>query len=930
VHPSRSFYGQDEALGLPALYSGAKLLADSVASLPLKIYTRGGLDGRAIRYRGPSVFDMPSVTGTTFDWLFTAMTSLVLQGNAWGFITGRDGYGYPTGIEWIPPQDVSVMDDEQQPWNPLRSRIYVYGRLMGRDELFHVKAFAVAGRTEGISPLRAFAMTILAGMEAQRYGTDWFRSGGFPPGTFQNSEIEIDADQAEEIREALSATIRRREPLVYGRDWDYKPVVVPPNEAQFIQAMQMNATQVAAILGLPPDRLGGTKGDSLTYSCVMKDTQILTTRGWLQYDQVEAGDTALTLNVETGTAEWQPVQSVHIYRDGPYPVTEFRSLRHSSATTGNHRWPVMFAHRAYGNGWAWRTTETMPWDARVAAAAPYQAPDQPKWSDALTELMAWFWTEGWIGNNGQVTITQSGAANPRNTAKIRAVLTELFGPDVKLTGRSLLGSKGWQKREAVRAELERDASQSNRVIGRTCGVDPHTVALVRAGKIDGPGWTEDTDSRQISHFRLNAQAGWFLTEHAPGKVVTTEFLSQLTRAQLELFYQVSVDADGTRRTDGTDGAVMAQKDRARLESFQVACALTGRAAVVRGPDRSGMYHVSIRVKPFVKPKGHARQVSESTADLVWCVQTPNKTWFARRDGTCYFTGNTVEQSTLQVIEALRPWLVRLEHAFFQIIPANRYTRFDSDALLKTDLKTRTEIYKTQRDMGLRNTDELRDLEDLEPLPGKAGGENIPLEVMVAMARSIRGIPNSMLSGITLEMDLAADRLEQLQKEDLAQPDTGMPSAPSADAMLGQLVGATRSHDPGERDDARLILDFLAARRRARRMPRAEPEYIGAWIPSKRELVLSGVNGHDHGGVNGRKSVMDVVRATWSGPAGTVPPERIAHARMLAGQLFGLSQTRDSRDAALSVQQYDELVQLIRKHPPCESALIGTNGYGRGG
>ena len=484
IHPSRSFYGQDEALGLPALYSGAKLLADSVASLPLNVYTRATQDGRAMRYRGPTIFDMPSVTGTLYDWLFTAMTSLVLQGNAWGFITGRDGYGYPTGIEWIPPEDVSVMDDEMQPWNPLRSRIYVYGRLMDRSELFHVRAFTLAGRTEGLSPLRAFATTILNGLEAQRYGTDWFRSGGFPPGTFQNNEIEIDADQAEEIRAMLTATIQRRQPLVYGRDWDYKPVVVPPNEAQFLQAMQMNATQVASVLGLPPDRIGGTRGDSLTYS-------------------------------------------------------------------------------------------------------------------------------------------------------------------------------------------------------------------------------------------------------------------------------------------------------------------------------------------------------------------------------------TVEQSTLQVIEALRPWLVRLEHALFQVIPQNRYVRFNSDALLKTDLQTRTNIYKAWRDIGLRTTDEIRDLEDLEPMPGKAGGEVIPLEVMVAMARSIRGIPNSMLPQITLEMDLAVDRIEHLAQEGLAggamPPGSVPPPVPGAEQVLGSIVASQRSADPDERNDAQLILDFLASRRRSGHLPRIEPEYLGPWIPSARERVLSGVNGTNGNHVNGSGS-----------------------------------------------------------------------------
>ena len=102
--------------------------------------------------------------------------------------------------------------------------------------------------------------------------------------------------------------------------------------------------------------------------------------------------------------------------------------------------------------------------------------------------------------------------------------------------------------------------------------------------------------------------------------------------------------------------------------------------------------------------------------------------------------STQEQSALQIIEALRPWLVRLETAFYSLIPANRYVRFNSDALLKTDLKTRTEIYYAQRKMGLRNVDEMRELEDLEPLPGPAGGENIPLDVMVAMARASGASP----------------------------------------------------------------------------------------------------------------------------------------------------------------------------------------------
>jgi HK97 family phage portal protein len=477
VHPSRAFFGTDRALALPALYSGVSLLANSTAALPLKIYLKPGSgDQRTRRYDGPSIFDQPSIDGTLFDWLFQCMSSLLLQGNAWGLITSRDGYGLPRSIEWMPPEDVDVVPDQAQPFNPLRTRIYCYGRLMDRSELFHIRAFSLPGRMEGISPLRAFALTILSGLEAERYGTDWYLAGGFPPGTFENTEIEITREQAEEIRSMLTATIRRREPLVYGRDWKYSPVVVPPSESQFIEALRMNATQIASILNLPPDRIGGTRGDSLTY-------------------------------------------------------------------------------------------------------------------------------------------------------------------------------------------------------------------------------------------------------------------------------------------------------------------------------------------------------------------------------------NTVEQSTLQVIEALRPWLVRLETAFFQLLPQNRYCRFNSDALLKTDLKTRTEIYHAQREMGLRSVDEIRDLEDLEPLPGGAGNEFIPLEVMVAMARSIRGIPKSMEPSIDLEMDLAADKLQQLAKQGLAEPTPGaVPQVPSAEQELGQIIASQRHYGATreEREDAQLILDFLETRRRARAHVQASPpEFVGAWIPSRQDLVL---NGH---GSNGR-------------------------------------------------------------------------------
>jgi hypothetical protein len=42
-----------------------------------------------------------------------------------------------------------------------------------------------------------------------------------------------------------------------------------------------------------------------------------------------------------------------------------------------------------------------------------------------------------------------------------------------------------------------------------------------------------------------------------------------------------------------------------------------------------------------------RRATFSVLDLVWCPETENRTWLARRDGTHYFTGNSTELRQLK-------------------------------------------------------------------------------------------------------------------------------------------------------------------------------------------------------------------------------------------------------------------------------------------
>lgn len=269
MHPSKSGTGGvDAALRLQPVYSCVRVIAEGVAQLPLQQYR--DLGNRNVKMAPGQLISKPSAFLNSFNWRYQYVSSAALQGIAAGLITARDGYGYPTTVEWLPAEHIDIIDSS--PWNPAKAQFFYYGRPVSREDLLYIPAFTIPGRTRGISPLRYFQLLIESGNDALEYGASWYRAGGFPPGTFQNTETEVDEEQSNEIKNRLTRAIQRREPLVYGRDWDYKPVTVPPSEAQFIEAMQLNATQIAGIYGVPPHRVGGKQAGSLTYTNVESES----------------------------------------------------------------------------------------------------------------------------------------------------------------------------------------------------------------------------------------------------------------------------------------------------------------------------------------------------------------------------------------------------------------------------------------------------------------------------------------------------------------------------------------------------------------------------------------------------------------------------------------------------------------------------------
>ncbi len=271
-------------VSLVPVFACTRLIADSIAAMPLEAYRKVGDDRVPIDL--PPLFADPSIFGGTFEWVQRALISLVLRGGTFGYITSFTYDGWPRQVEWLHPDEFSVMQDNitwalrttgRADWQWMGSPIRQWmPRGVGiPGELVYVPWYVIPGFIRGISPIAAFRTTIEGGLHAQRYGRDWFKSGGRPSAVLE-SDQPINQVQANEVKARYKAAQSGQDVAVIGAGLHYKAITVPPEEAQFLDTIRATASQIASIYGLPAHKVGGDVGPThKTYANVEQESQDL-------------------------------------------------------------------------------------------------------------------------------------------------------------------------------------------------------------------------------------------------------------------------------------------------------------------------------------------------------------------------------------------------------------------------------------------------------------------------------------------------------------------------------------------------------------------------------------------------------------------------------------------------------------------------------
>lgn len=253
----------DQALTVPAVWACVSLLAGSASSLPLETFRRTA--DTPARVASPQLVATPSEGQTQSEWVHMLLVSLLLRGNAYGRISQRDAMLRPKQIDLLNPDALDVRVDPDT--NEIQYRIRKTQAILPNADVWHLRGVTMPGSKIGLSPISYAAATLGIDISSRKFANDFFDGGGIPKAVL-TSDMKVDPEQARGLKERLMASFRNREPIVLGNGVSYQMISVRPEESQFLATLQANVAQVARFFGVPPEMVGGTGGNSMTYANV--------------------------------------------------------------------------------------------------------------------------------------------------------------------------------------------------------------------------------------------------------------------------------------------------------------------------------------------------------------------------------------------------------------------------------------------------------------------------------------------------------------------------------------------------------------------------------------------------------------------------------------------------------------------------------------
>ncbi len=252
---------EKSAMQIATVYACVRLLAESVAQLPLHLFRVTGEDGQEratdhplykILHRQPN----PEMSG--FSYWEAVMTHLLLWGNSYSQIV-RDGKNTVLGLYPLLPENVEIDRTDKG------ELYYIYHAytnevpgeknkdiIFRRDEILHIPGLSFNGLV-GFSPIAMMKNALGTTMAVEKYGSSFFKNGAQPSGVLEHPGVLKNPQKIRENwSEVYGGANNAHKVAVLEEGMQYKAISLPPEDSQFLSTREFSVEEICRIFRVPP------------------------------------------------------------------------------------------------------------------------------------------------------------------------------------------------------------------------------------------------------------------------------------------------------------------------------------------------------------------------------------------------------------------------------------------------------------------------------------------------------------------------------------------------------------------------------------------------------------------------------------------------------------------------------------------------------
>ena len=261
------------AVQVSAVYACVRVIAETVASLPLSVYEET-VSGSVKALEHPLyrlLHDEPNPEMTSFIWRETALTHLLLWGNSYSQIV-RTGRNNITGLYPLLPDKMQVDRDEHGELYYLYTKssdenpnVKQYGQIrLSRYDVLHIPGLGFDGLV-GYSPIAMAKNAVGMALACEEYGASFFANGANPSGVLEHPGVLKDpAKVRDSWNEVYRGSANSHKVAVLEEGMKYTPISISPEEAQFLETRKFQIDEIARLYRIPPHMVGDLEKSSFS------------------------------------------------------------------------------------------------------------------------------------------------------------------------------------------------------------------------------------------------------------------------------------------------------------------------------------------------------------------------------------------------------------------------------------------------------------------------------------------------------------------------------------------------------------------------------------------------------------------------------------------------------------------------------------------